>query len=138
MLFFDSFAGQQEKPQVYPIVINTRQLEVLLLELQIVQYFYKYKTHTQTKTCKRYHVKLINDNRSLSSTRTCLFTAANDTSHKCSTGTYRETPIVPTSCTIDTQQGQSRGTWGGEGTEGTQCTLGSNTPVLTPDRREKE
>lgn len=51
----------------------------------------------------------MNNSMSLSFTRTCLFTAANDRSHKCSTGTYRETPIVPTSCTKHTQWGQSKG-----------------------------
>lgn len=51
----------------------------------------------------------MNDSMSLCFTRTCLFTEANDRSHKCSTGTYRETPIVPTSCTKHTQWGQSKG-----------------------------
>lgn len=76
----------------------------------------------------------MNDDVSLSSTRTCLFTAANDRSHKCSTGTYRETSIVPTSCTKHTQRGTVQGGHGGEhgDKEDTYCTLSSNTPVLTP------
>lgn len=71
----------------------------------------------------------MNDDISLSSTRTCLFTAANDRSHKCSTGTYRETSIDPTSCTKHTQRGQSRGHWEHGDKEDTYCTLSSNTPV---------
>lgn len=77
----------------------------------------------------------MNDNVSLSSTRTCLFTVANDRSHKCSTGTYRETSIVPTSCTKHTQRGQSKGHREHGDKEDTYCTLSSNTPVLPPTEK---
>lgn len=79
----------------------------------------------------------MNDSMSLSSTRTCLFTAANDRSHKCSTGTYRETPIVPTSCTKHTQWGKSRG-HRENGTKRTHTVHWAQTHLFTPYRKRME
>lgn len=52
-----------------------------------------------------------------------------------STGTYRKTTIVPTSCTKHTA-GVSPGEMGDRGN--TYCTLSSNTPVLPPTEKRTE
>lgn len=78
----------------------------------------------------------VNDNVSLFSTRTCLFTAANDRSHKCF-HRYVQRDINSSHLLHKStlSGGQSKGHREHGDIGDTYCTLSSNTPVLPPTEK---
>lgn len=80
-------------------------------------------------------VAIVNEDTLFFSNRTCLFTAANDRSHKC----FHRYVQKDINSSHLLHKAHSGGQFRGDGDRGnTYCTLSSNTPVLPPTEKRTE